>query len=402
MHVRAVRIRRGALPGGSDDGPWHTHARLAGDIYRAEPARLRRSPCGPLRGQGRPGVARLPGAQRRLAAAVGADEPGDAAVPISLGPYITMVRTMRKEARHGVALPWVVHYGGQVRRAADGREHHLGIGTHGAAWATGSTRVAGRGVTPTALAMAIDHCFTVVGLHRVEATIRPENQASRRVVEKLGFREEGLRRRCLHVDGAWRDHMCYALTAEDAARGGVLARWRRHAVGVSGSAAPRAEPTGRQRASGHQRRYLATHRAACSSIAQPALTVRHVTRCTRVPAWRLLGTARFAATTGARGLVEQRDPVSGDRRHLGRIPGPGLAAPSAGLRNAGEQPGRAGGRSPLRPTSPTEDLAEAEEDADGRGERARSRRPRRPTADGPGHPRPSGGSASCRPGGACW
>ncbi len=68
---------------------------------------------------------------------------------------------------------------------------------------------------PTALAMAMDHCFTTVGLHRIEATIRPENRASRRVVEKLGFHEEGIRRRCLHVDGAWRDHICYALTAED-------------------------------------------------------------------------------------------------------------------------------------------------------------------------------------------
>src|SRR5262249_39231617 len=53
----------------------------------------------------------------------------------------------------------------------------------------------------------------------------PENHASRRVVEKLGFRDEGLRRRYLHIDGAWRDHLCYALTAEDV-RGGLLARWR--------------------------------------------------------------------------------------------------------------------------------------------------------------------------------
>jgi ribosomal-protein-alanine N-acetyltransferase len=45
-------------------------------------------------------------------------------------------------------------------------------------------------------------------------------------VEKLGFREEGLRRRSLHIDGAWRDHLCYAMTAEDAA-GGLLPRWRR-------------------------------------------------------------------------------------------------------------------------------------------------------------------------------
>jgi len=44
-------------------------------------------------------------------------------------------------------------------------------------------------------------------------------------VEKLGFHEEGVRRRCLHVDGAWRDHICYAITAEDAA-GGLMPRWR--------------------------------------------------------------------------------------------------------------------------------------------------------------------------------
>ena len=84
---------------------------------------------------------------------------------------------------------------------------------------------AGRNLTPTAVAIAVDHCFFVVGLHRIEASIRPENDASRRVVEKLGFREEGLRRRYLHIDGAWRDHLCYALTVEDVP-GGLLRRWR--------------------------------------------------------------------------------------------------------------------------------------------------------------------------------
>ena len=50
--------------------------------------------------------------------------------------------------------------------------------------------------------MAVDHCFRVVGLHRLEASIRPENAASRRVVEKLGFREEGVRVRQLHINGS--------------------------------------------------------------------------------------------------------------------------------------------------------------------------------------------------------
>jgi ribosomal-protein-alanine N-acetyltransferase len=46
-----------------------------------------------------------------------------------------------------------------------------------------------------------------------------------RVVEKLGFRDEGLRRAYLHIDGAWRDHRTFALTAEEVP-GGLLARWR--------------------------------------------------------------------------------------------------------------------------------------------------------------------------------
>ncbi len=70
-----------------------------------------------------------------------------------------------------------------------------------------------------ATALVVDHCFTAVGLHRVEATVRPENAASLRVLEKLGFRHEGLFRRYLDVDGAWRDHHCFALTTEDRATG---------------------------------------------------------------------------------------------------------------------------------------------------------------------------------------
>ncbi len=155
-------------------------------------------------------------------------EPTNPETPLyqsSLGPYISMVRTMRKEARHGVTLPWAMTCNGKFAG-------QLTVGN--IIWGSARTasvgywidqKFAGLGVTPTLLAMALDHCFGVVGLHRVEATIRPENRASRRVVEKLGFHEEGIRRRSLHVDGAWRDHICYAITAEDAATG-LMPRWR--------------------------------------------------------------------------------------------------------------------------------------------------------------------------------
>ena len=84
--------------------------------------------------------------------------------------------------------------------------------------------VAGRGIMPTAVALAVDHCFSIVGLHRIEINIRPENAASRRIPEKLGFRYEGLRERYLHIDGDWRDHLSYALVAGDVP-GGLLATW---------------------------------------------------------------------------------------------------------------------------------------------------------------------------------
>jgi len=59
--------------------------------------------------------------------------------------------------------------------------------------------------------------FGPVRLHRVEATVRPENVASRAVLAKVGFREEGLLQRYLDVDGAWRDHLLVAMTVEEVA-----------------------------------------------------------------------------------------------------------------------------------------------------------------------------------------
>jgi len=138
--------------------------------------------------------------------------------------FATMVRRLHAEAREGRTLPFVVEYEGRLagQLTCGGitwgslRSAYLGY------WV--DEAVAGRGVMPTAAAMAFDHLVGAVGLHRVEVNIRPENAASRRVVEKLGFREEGLRPRYLHIDGDWRDHVSYALTAEEVP-GGLLARW---------------------------------------------------------------------------------------------------------------------------------------------------------------------------------
>ena len=90
--------------------------------------------------------------------------------------------------------------------------------------------VAGKGITPTAVALVCDYLFNVVGIHRIEIDIRPENLSSLRVVEKLGFRHEGLKQRYIHINGAWRDHYIFALTHEEV-QSGVLNRWLRNQVG---------------------------------------------------------------------------------------------------------------------------------------------------------------------------
>src|SRR5262249_24802741 len=155
-------------------------------------------------------------------------EPTNPETPLyrsGLGPYVAMARAMRREARQGLAMPWVVTYGGRfvgqltVGSIIWGSARSAQVGY----WIDESA--AGRGRIPTALAMAVAHCFGVVGLHRGGGSIPPEKQPRPGGGEKRGFREGALRRRYLHIDGAWRDHLCYALTAEDA-RGGLLARWR--------------------------------------------------------------------------------------------------------------------------------------------------------------------------------
>jgi ribosomal-protein-alanine N-acetyltransferase len=141
-----------------------------------------------------------------------------------VAPYVSVIRR-RWWARRGRALIWAVRYGEQfvgqvsVWSITWGANRSAQVGY----WV--DERFAGRGITPTALALAVDFCFQVAGLHRLEASIQPGNGASRRVMEKLGFREEGLRVREVHIDGAWRDHISYAITAEEVPYG-MLPRWR--------------------------------------------------------------------------------------------------------------------------------------------------------------------------------
>jgi ribosomal-protein-alanine N-acetyltransferase len=135
-----------------------------------------------------------------------------------------VARAQEEQALAGEALPFVIEVDGRIV----GQLNVTNI-VRGAFWSCTAgywvaKSVAGQGVMPTALALAGDHAFGTLGLHRIEINIRPENAASLAVVRKLGFRDEGLRPRFLHIDGAWRDHRSFALTAEEVGRDGLMGR----------------------------------------------------------------------------------------------------------------------------------------------------------------------------------
>jgi RimJ/RimL family protein N-acetyltransferase len=72
-----------------------------------------------------------------------------------------------------------------------------------------------KGIATEAVSAMLDFCFGELGIHRVQAFIHPDNTASRKLVEKLGFRCEGLLRDNLRVRGVWRDDMLFALLESD-------------------------------------------------------------------------------------------------------------------------------------------------------------------------------------------
>lgn len=74
---------------------------------------------------------------------------------------------------------------------------------------------AGNGYVPESLVVVARFAFEELRLHRIQVAIIPRNRASRRVVEKLQLRDEGVAQRYLAINGAWEDHIRFAMTAEE-------------------------------------------------------------------------------------------------------------------------------------------------------------------------------------------
>ena len=159
-------------------------------------------------------------------------EPWEATTPlIRPGTLDTKssIRGLLKAAKEGTALPLVLLHDHDVVGQLNVSQITYGSLSSATLGYWVVEKVAGRGITPVAVAMATDYLFFEKGLHRMEVCIRPENTASLRVVEKLGFRYEGFRRRYIHIDGKWADHFCFAVVVEEVPTG-VLTRYEKGAV----------------------------------------------------------------------------------------------------------------------------------------------------------------------------
>jgi ribosomal-protein-serine acetyltransferase len=97
------------------------------------------------------------------------------------------------------------------------------VGVHRIDWLNGRTSIGywlageaqGRGVMTAAVRAYVDYAFATLGLHRVEIEAAVENARSRAIPERLGFRDEGVRRGAGRVGDRTDDHVVYALLAAD-------------------------------------------------------------------------------------------------------------------------------------------------------------------------------------------
>ena len=74
---------------------------------------------------------------------------------------------------------------------------------------------AGKGHMTRAVRAACAYAFEKRGFHRIEAACLPNNEPSKRLLERVGFKQEGYARSYLNINGQWRDHLLYALLETD-------------------------------------------------------------------------------------------------------------------------------------------------------------------------------------------
>ncbi len=127
----------------------------------------------------------------------------------NLPTFVEMVQIHNREGRAGRSLSLAIWFDrtliGQI--TLGGISFGAYRGGHMGYWIDQDH--ASKGLTTRAVRELTRYGLEELGLHRIEINLRPENAASKRVAEKAGYVFEGLRPRYLHIDGAWRDHLCF-------------------------------------------------------------------------------------------------------------------------------------------------------------------------------------------------
>lgn len=128
--------------------------------------------------------------------------------------FYEMVRMLNRESRAGRSYSFFIwHENNLVGQITLGGVMYGALrGAHIGYWI--DRNFANRGFTTQAVKLVTAFSFAELGLHRLEINVRPENAASCRVALKAGYSEEGQRKAFLHIDGAWRDHICFVKNNE--------------------------------------------------------------------------------------------------------------------------------------------------------------------------------------------
>ncbi len=127
------------------------------------------------------------------------------------------LRRYSKEVREDTAYPFFIFRSGDgalvggctLSNVSRGVQQYATLGY----WA--GERYAGKGFITAAVCALVPYAFNELRLHRIQAACLPENEASKAVLRKAGFEEEGIARGYLRINGAWRDHLLFAMLASD-------------------------------------------------------------------------------------------------------------------------------------------------------------------------------------------
>lgn len=136
---------------------------------------------------------------------------------LSRDAYRLRIRHQWREVRRGAGLPFLVFRREDLRLVGGVSLSNIRLGAARSCvvgyWiATPHLR---KGYARAALSTALDHAFRTLALNRVEAACQPSNAASLALLERAGFVREGLARDFLNINGRWRDHVLFAITAGD-------------------------------------------------------------------------------------------------------------------------------------------------------------------------------------------